>query len=736
MKIPVDIMNWRCVFYNSFKWIPGKVTSVWVDNKKYSTGESIVVKDETKKEIKGIQKLGRKGETTQFVGTKRFYKAGKSFYNLQCNVYADMRVQQGNKLIVYDNEKNKVELEVAFTVSRTTINTPYIVSQAYDSNDREMRNYVNEKVIIQNEDIFNMEKSELIQKNISDDNKILEIGEKTIDEGSLFIAKKWLSQFLRESTNNNDYNLESPYINIAVDSIKDKKTNKELYRTIAELIVYTKIKEAQIFLKRLKAEYYLPEILHQLTHEEKFPEIYDPIFGASDKSIEIYTSFIQSNIQKIINKMLTDSIVRDQTKRKMLTEVDMISYPAAPTYEDEKFCTNKDKIDPRNIVYYRDNDDGKVFCFDVIKLASSFERGDYINPYTGKVFSQEFIRRYTITYYDKENGKNYTFPFESLYNRFKAGDIVNPQTGRNFDISFVDVVSKGSTFHKSAYLRDLSFKRLDRRVATCVNPEDVAFEPVESVLFYEDKKNNKRYCFSISNLSKILKDSSINPISGEAFSEEFIENFKKTYSDDLSRGGINQIMFRNKYGEKLFKNIPLPISKEVEEKYEIKIEQQKTKPLIIPELWDLVSQSVKFYENKMEKEAKFAFLDPEEETSSESTISEKESTKSSETKSSEKESTKSSETKSEKEEKSSETKSEKEEKSSETKSEKEDKEEKSSETKSEKEQKIKAKKCSKCKKPIGDNFYRTMGIKNNKPFTLVFCCFECMESADIIIEYN
>jgi hypothetical protein len=708
IKIPVNIMNARCVFYDNFKWIPGKVTSVWLDDKKFSTGESIITSD-----------------------NKRFYKAGRSFYNLQCNVYADLRSQQGNKLIAYVDKNTKVEFKVAFTIINPSIDTSLIVKESFDINNIKIANYIGQKVLLQNEDIFNREKAEWIKKNIYDEKKLTDIGERNIDKNSILIAKKWLSNFLIQCTDNRDYSVDSPFIHIAIDSIKNVKTNKELFRKVAEIIVYTMIKEAQIFRKRLKAEYYLPEILHQITHVEKFPEVYDPLYGTSQNSIDVYSSYIQNNIDIIIQKMLGDFLVKDPTRKKV-TDIEYKTHPEMINYEDKKLCVNDiQDIDPKNIIYYQDEIDKKLYCFDVVKLALNFEKGDYINPFTNNPFSQEFVRRYTITYFDKDDGKTYTFPFESLYKRFKNNDIVNPQTGRLFDESFVTVVLKGSTFHKSAYLRDLSFKRLDRKLATCANPQDIIYEPPESVLFYEDKKNKKRYCFSIPNLSKILTQGNLNPISGEEFDKPFIDNFNNTYSDALNQGGINQNIFRSKYGQKLFENIPLPVSKEIEEKYEIKIEHKKV-PLIIPELWELVSQSVAFYEKKNVKEEKFAFSMTDEETIPESNNTESNNNESnSESNEQEKKNLDLEDDLSDKTE------------SDKTESEKSDPvKTNSNEINQENNQeqitlgftdKI-PKKCHYCKKNIGNNYYRTIIMKKKNPVKLVYCCDQCMDNDDIEVQ--
>ena len=109
-----------------------------------------------------------------------------------------------------------------------------------------------------------------------------------------------------------------------------------------------------------------------------------------------------------------------------------------------------------------------------------------------RAFSKDFIRRYTIDYYDYLTGETYTFPFEKLYKQLKSGDVINKKTESPFDPVFVKNILKGVTFNKSKDTRMSKFKRLDYNISRCVNPQDVIDEPMESVIYYIDPKNNKK----------------------------------------------------------------------------------------------------------------------------------------------------------------------------------------------------------------------------------------------------
>jgi hypothetical protein len=357
-------------------------------------------------------------------------------------------------------------------------------------------------------------------------------------------------------------------------------------------------------------------------------------------------------------------------------------------------------------VYYRDPDDEKVYCLDVEILAKDFRQNVYINPYTQKPFDKDFIRRYTVTYFDRENGQTYTFPFAKLYKRLKSGNIINPETGKVFEKSFIKAISKGTTWKESSALRSKQFKRLDRRLAMCRNPRNVADAPIESIVYYKDPDDGAIYCFTIQQLSDLIKQEGINPSTGKKFSKSFVKRFRKTFSSSLHDNGINQPEFREIYGDEVFKSIALP--KKETEPVEEKMQSQKVS-LIIPDLWELVSggfsKSKKKFgmgdEETVEENEEVEKNDEETTTTDEETTTTEEETTDEETTTTEEETATEEETIEEAEENKKD----------------EDKVEMS----------FAGKSCNNCKKSCNEECHKSMMMRENTVEPCQFCSLKCME---------
>lgn len=691
--------------FRQYKWIDAKVTGVWLYGsrpmlKEYATDTYIAVP-----------------------GKGKFYQANVRFFNLLCNKYANEMYQEGDTLTCFDRDHRPVQLKIGYSIEEKykyrKQTWPILV--AVDAYGQSMGKYRKNRLLIQDEGLFQSEKKYIEDQKKNETSRIKNAMTKLIDEKSIMVAKQSLSEALRTvCTNIKDYQLNSPYINIAVDSvIKKNQTNEELFEFVADFKTYLYLQKANIFRKRIQAEYYLPDMLLRLSPEDKLPEVFDPLSAVSKKTIDVFTSYIHNSTKQEITFMIENLIGREDPtgkKKRPLLVVPEINY-------DQSVCVNVTeeefkKIPPENRVFYNDTEEEKVYCFDIDELIRQFNDNDYIIPKMNKPFDKNFVRRYTVMYYDDEDDKNYIFSYKKLYDRLKSGNIINPETGRVFKKSFIRAILRGGSWGKSAHLLQKKFDKLDRRLAMCKNSIDILHQPLESIIYYKDPDDNSIYCFTISKITEIInKEAGINPRTGKRFSKNFIKRFNKVFSSSLKKKGINQPQFREIYGEDVFKNIPLPLK----EKKEKKEEKEEKEELIIPDLWSLIS-------SKFEKKAKASFsmgdnveenqtIEEGDDTTENEETEEEDETDEDETDEDET-------TDEEEDEEDDETTTEEE---HEDKDKKKDKaKEKDENDKEDVKMAFASDSCQNCKKKC-EEVYKSVMMQNNKPKPCQFCSLKCME---------
>jgi hypothetical protein len=233
------------------------------------------------------------------------------------------------------------------------------------------------------------------------------------DDTSNFITEELSKVLLNIAPMNSDYGVRNangvsrkidfntPYMQFLIESLKSgpDQTNAELFESVAKIVVFLQIKEAKFFRKHIEMEYYLPDILATLSVSEKFPEVYDnPSVG--EDIIRETTISIENNILKYVKSMAENFYYQQEPdrRRKHMTMTTTISQK---TISRIKACENKDRIEgveEDEIVYYKDNDDGKIYCFSVGELWEQFISGDVTNPDTGKDFSTAFVERFNKVY--------------------------------------------------------------------------------------------------------------------------------------------------------------------------------------------------------------------------------------------------------------------------------------------------------------------------------------------------
>jgi len=579
--------------FRLYEWINAKVTGVWlsqfsggwaIDNDISAIKEYIIPEDKINVKI-----------DNQII---TFYKANKNFFSLHCNKNSKYRKQDGYNLICYDSDGKKIEFMVGFTILEgkyKKYKTYKITTPRHNS----------EKFLLQDEELFEKELDTEYKRNEEKEDRIEEVLNHKVDKRSIEIASYALSSALSKvGPNVKDYqDKDSPYIRIAIDSIYGpEKTNRSFFETLAETLVYLKMPQLKIFHDRVKAEYYLPDMLMKLSPEDKLGDNLEQ----SGNVVSMISDSIEHNVRKLAESIL---IQRDPTYKPMRLESPKIDI----VYTKEE-CVNGDdlsKIKEENRIFYKDPDDNKIYCLDSEEISGNFDKGDYTNPKTKKKFDKNFIRRYTISYFDQVDKKMYTFPFKKLHKDFSKGNLINKKTGRIFDEKFVKAVLSGNSADDSVNHRLKKFKRLDINLLSCQNPEDVIDESVENVIYYKDSQDGLKYCFSIVKLNDIItvnEYKSKNPYTDRKFSKKFIDRFKKLYNVNLAKKGVYKDEERKEkkgvYEDEDLKEKYGIHQKEFAEKYgnqygiehrdivEVGEDVQKKQDLVIPNLWEFITKVV------------------------------------------------------------------------------------------------------------------------------------------------
>jgi hypothetical protein len=470
--------------YKLFKWINGKVTGIWLESpvskEAFDAYSEYVFPDIF------IEENG-----------KSWYQANNKYFALHCNKYKDYRIQDGDILTCFTNEKIELNFKVGYTVTGSTEGNTHTVTQMvseirYDDDHKPVKTMIPKTVkrtfIIQDEAMFKKEKEENKKSNQSDEYKANELLNSYVTEKSKQLVAQTISKALKEiAPMKNDYGIinintkiidfNTPYMQVLMNNLvtNAEQTNRELFTKAADILVYLTIPEAKTFRHNIEMEYYLPDILARLSPVEKFPEAFEQVINGSnskllskkcvidgddikctiqakeevsDKYINYTTSIINNKIMKIVNYLGLKSIHNPMHKNVTIYEN---SYFSIKTHKRISACANKNRVlkaNPEEIVYYKEKD--SIYCFTVDELYNQFINGNFTNPETDVQFNTAFVQRFNELYNKKlvEDGfltthfqEKYGFDMKELINDKKEDVILmSPIIAANFwDIIANDV---------------------------------------------------------------------------------------------------------------------------------------------------------------------------------------------------------------------------------------------------------------------------------------------------------
>jgi len=328
-----------------------------------------------------------------------YYKTNREFKNLLCQRFFKQE-QEGNVLVLTSKqelENIKLKFEVLF-----------------------MLNKPKNKLIIQDEAIMDAQKNYFRQLRLTREDKIAQIRLRPINEEVKEIGMKYLSEKLHKvAPGVLDYGIfkidsikyDTDFIKQIILKITKTCHNIEcFFDRIAEIVVYLNIENIGqgIYRKRIKQEYYTPDVLVDLTHKEKLPEFF--IHGVSidpEQSAQI-NKIIEVKKIEIVQQLLSDvyNLESPGERKPTRSSYGIVSLDNEKFKTDWKvYCSHPEDVkdvDDEDIIHYFDNEDGKIYCFDIRDIMMFvYETGRFKNPRTQRYVSQAFIEQIQSTFHIK-----------------------------------------------------------------------------------------------------------------------------------------------------------------------------------------------------------------------------------------------------------------------------------------------------------------------------------------------
>ena len=409
---------------NRYGWLEGRVEGAWLAQ---VPGKSFDYSYIQQDDIPAVMTYPMSNNEAVEIN---WYKAGLKFSILQCT--AIKRSQNGHVLTCTDANGQLKSFMVGYFISGyaprlekeygPTVGLVKRGGKTYRwlSYDKQAINVSRKNVsssifVIQNSKLFKNQLSYLSWNRKTRKERIQNLLNKPVDSSSLNIAAKRLSRFLASiAPEKPDYGTQkdwnTPYIRAIIDSylksVNNKGINRGLFEFVADIIVSLNTPQSVIFRKRIRSEYYIPEMFLYLSNADKIPEIFDnPMISIKDQ--ESISAFIESRINVLITKMGSELYhIQNPIERRYDTSIRSMDAPniSAKFVDRIARCENPEDIKntpEEDVVFYKDiipDKRDKYYCFSARRLVERFDIGDTINPVTHRPFSDNFVERINSIY--------------------------------------------------------------------------------------------------------------------------------------------------------------------------------------------------------------------------------------------------------------------------------------------------------------------------------------------------
>jgi hypothetical protein len=319
-----------------------------------------------------------------------WYPANKAFTLLMCNNNSSSRSQKGKVHTAFTNDGKRIDIMIGYET--------------------------NQGFIVQDESIFNAEKQYEREQMLSTRQKLELVLEEPVDSKLEELGVYTLSGLLHSIASTvSDYGIykqdytkrDTSYILKAIETISNStETKREFLNKLAGVVVYLSPRidklGSSIFKKRVQEEYYLPEILVNLSPSEKLPEVFE-----NPRTTEKAKEYATRLIEEETGLFILDSIYtlysegKVSMRRKSVIYRPLFEVTVQPKIEKWKsICVNKKDVDgvpDEQTVYYSEDDD--VYCLVIDEIIEQILNDKApVNPVTGKKLNKEFIKRFTDVY--------------------------------------------------------------------------------------------------------------------------------------------------------------------------------------------------------------------------------------------------------------------------------------------------------------------------------------------------
>jgi hypothetical protein len=355
--------------YTSLLWVDAKVSRVYI--------AKVAGTDITPYIAKGGEQLNRDGTV--------WYQAGREFTSLMCNNFAGARTQEKDVLTAFTRKGTPVRFKVAYATNRG--------------------------FIVQDEELFAAEQAFLQERKQSREEQIERILNGPVDDEAKQYAYYELSTALHKvapniadygvyTINGNQY--DTLYIKAVINTILSKSHSvREFATNLGNLIVHLEPIPGgpNIFIHRIKMEYYLPEILANLSRQDKLPEYYDDPSYPADKLNQVSLN-IDARIRKFVTqfgKMMYQS-KHTTTREPTRATIGVGIVPKAEQWKS--ICVNYKDVEDlpdAEVVYYKHRD--TVYCMWIPAIAHELKEGKTPTmPGTNIPLSNTFIKKFRSMY--------------------------------------------------------------------------------------------------------------------------------------------------------------------------------------------------------------------------------------------------------------------------------------------------------------------------------------------------
>jgi hypothetical protein len=377
-------------FYKLFPWIKDQVKDVFVHPVSDNFDDTFFIRTDY---YEHVSSYGGFALTSDEV--EKFYRPKEKYFRLQCYGVDKYYNEDGDVLHVTWKNRGKEE-EYRFKVGILTENKGFIVQTA---------------------DILDAEENFIDNWLGNSDKRRQELLESVdVPSDAKTVVKNNILNALSSVISNADLLYSNRILTNIVEKIVDLSYNTEdFFMKAADLIVFINPNisfVSSVFIKRLGKMQYKPEILPLLSEKEKLPEIFADQ-RVPKATIEQVNNILHIQIQKVFEDLVNYTVMYHVIPERKNTRPFHAGQHIRLEGRDDKIiiglpewknaCTNINEVrdvPDEELIFYTDPDDDSedVFCFPINDLLDRFSKEDVFNRYTGKDFSDTFVRRFLSVY--------------------------------------------------------------------------------------------------------------------------------------------------------------------------------------------------------------------------------------------------------------------------------------------------------------------------------------------------